>query len=286
MDTRQWAGNDEIAWCPGCGNFAILGALRRALADLGRRPAEVLLVSGIGQAAKTPHYLAANCFNGLHGRALPAAAGAKIANRALTVIVTTGDGDCYGEGGNHLLHNIRRNLDLTVIVHNNQVYGLTKGQASPTSEAGFTTKVQTGGVIAAPFHPLEAAIALGAGFVARGWAGDPAGLAGLIVAAVRHRGFALLDVLQPCVSFNRVNTRRWYEQRVYPLADEAGHDPGDRAAALARAAEWGERIPLGVIYQSARPTWEQLSGLDQRPPLVSDDISAVDLGPALADFAA
>ena len=168
MDIKDFKSNDEIAWCPGCGNFGILNAVKKTLAKLDKHPKDILLVSGIGQAAKLPHYVRCNCFNGLHGRALPAAAAAKIANRNLTVIVTTGDGDCYGEGGNHLIHNIRRNTDITVIVHDNQIYGLTKGQASPTTDPGYVTKVQTEGVILDPLHPLEMAIALGAGVCSQG----------------------------------------------------------------------------------------------------------------------
>ena len=145
MELEDFRSGDAVAWCPGCGDFGILNAVKKALVKLGRRPKDVLLVSGIGQAAKLPHYVKANCFNGLHGRALPPAVGAKIANRELTVIVTTGDGDCYGEGGNHFIHNIRRNADITVVVHDNQIYGLTKGQASPTTEPGYVTKVQAGG---------------------------------------------------------------------------------------------------------------------------------------------
>src|SRR3989338_4829574 len=172
MDIKDLASNDEIAWCPGCGDFGILTAVKKAIVKLGRPPKNPRRLSGIGQAAKLPHYVKTNCFNGLHGRALPAAAGAKIANRALTVLVTTGDGDCYGEGGNHFIHNIRRNVDITVIVHNNQIYGLTKGQASPTTDTGYETKVQTHGVILEPIYPLELAIVLGAGFVARGYSAD------------------------------------------------------------------------------------------------------------------
>ncbi len=171
MDLQTYNSPDEIAWCPGCGNFGILTAVKKALLKLEKKPQEVLMVSGIGQAAKLPHYIKCNCFNGLHGRALPVAAGAKIANRDLTVIVTTGDGDCYGEGGNHFIHNIRRNVDMTVIVHNNQIYGLTKGQASPTTDVGYQTTIQPGGVVLEPFHALAVAITLGAGFVARGYSG-------------------------------------------------------------------------------------------------------------------
>src|SRR3989339_224814 len=152
MDIKDFNSDDPPAWCPGCGNFGIQGSIKLALSKLGKKPQEYLFVSGIGQAAKLPHYIRANFFNGLHGRALPAAAAAKIVNNDLTVVITTGDGDCYGEGGNHFIHNIRRNVDMTVIVHDNQIYGLTKGQASPTSEAGMKTRIQPGGVISAPFR--------------------------------------------------------------------------------------------------------------------------------------
>jgi 2-oxoglutarate ferredoxin oxidoreductase subunit beta len=280
MTALDFKTNDPIAWCPGCGDFAILTALKKALAVIGKKPHELLMVSGIGQAAKTPHYVNANCFNGLHGRALPAASAAKIANRELTVIVTTGDGDCYGEGGNHFIHNIRRNCDITVIVHDNQVYGLTTGQASPTSDAGFVTKIQPGGVILEPFHPLAVAISLGCGFVARGFAGDVEHLSGLIVQGVEHKGFALIDVLQPCVSFNKHNTREWYAKRVYKL--DASYDPYDRTAAFAKAEEWGDRIPLGVIYRREKPTYGALSGVDAMEPLC-DDREPIDIGGFLND---
>lgn len=280
MDSSQFASDDPIAWCPGCGNFGILSALKKALAGIDRQPKNILLVSGIGQAAKLPHYVKANCLNGLHGRALPAAVGAKIANRELTVIVTTGDGDCYGEGGNHFLHTVRRNPDITVIVHDNQVYGLTKGQASPTTESGYVTKVQTGGVKVESFRPLLLAMALGCGFVARGYSDDIDHLTTLIVKGVRHRGFSLIDVLQPCVTFNKVNTREWYRERVYKLDQEPGYDITEKNGAFIKAAEWGERIPLGVIYSHERPCFEENIGLDSMRPLVDfepEDIAIEDI---------
>jgi len=279
MNPEDFDTGDPIAWCPGCGNFGILNAVKTALAQSGRPPSQILLVSGIGQAAKLPHYVNCNCFNGLHGRALPAAAGAKIANRELTVLVATGDGDCYGEGGNHFIHNIRRNLDITVIVHDNQIYGLTKGQASPTTDQGHITKIQSAGVILEPLRPLELAIAMGASFVARGFSGEPEHLAGLIVKGMSHKGFALIDVLQPCVSFNKVNTYQWYSKRVYKL--DSSYNPAERIAAFAKACEWGDRIPLGVIYETAKETYEEKSGLDKRPPLAGADILNVDINPAL-----
>jgi len=255
------------AWCPGCGNFAILKALDEAIAESGIDPDKLVLVSGIGQAAKTPHYprTAANVFNGLHGRALPAATGMKLANRELEVVITSGDGDMYGEGGNHFIHAVRRNIGVKVFVHNNQVYGLTKGQASPTSDMGFATPVQTTGVISQPFNPLALAVVEGAGFVARSFAGDREHLKQMMVAAMTHReGLALLDILQPCVTFNKVNTYKWYRQRVRAI--DGNHDPYDREAALSLALMWGNEIPIGVIYKSGRASFEsQLPVLSTRP---------------------
>lgn len=265
-EMKDFMSNDEIAWCPGCGDFGILTAVKKALVKLGKPPKEIALFSGIGQAAKLPHYVKSNCFNGLHGRALPPAAGAKIANHALTVLVTTGDGDCYGEGGNHLIHNIRRNLDITVIVHNNQIYGLTKGQASPTTDAGYVTRVQTAGVILEPLHPLEMVIALGAGFVARGYSADSEHLSWLILEGINHKGFALIDVLQPCVTFNKKNTYEWYSKRIYKVNEDPSYNPQDKIAAFKKASEWDDRIPIGIIYRVEKETYEDKSGLNKRPP--------------------
>lgn len=247
------------AWCPGCGDYAILKALDDAIAEADLDPRRLVLVSGIGQAAKTPHYVRqrTNVFNGLHGRALPAATGIKIANHELEVIVTSGDGDMYGEGGNHLLHAIRRNIGVKVFVHNNQVYGLTKGQASPTSDLGFTTKIQTHGVTAVPMNPLALAIVEDCSLVARSFSGHGEHLRAMMAEAIAHKGgLVLLDILQPCVSFNRVNTFKWYKDRVRPI--DPGHDPTNRAGALELALKWGDEIPIGVLYRSERPSFETL----------------------------
>lgn len=284
LTPQDLKSNDEIAWCPGCGDFGILNSLKKALVKLDRRPKDILLVSGIGQAAKLPHYIKCNCFNGLHGRALPVAAAAKIANRNLTVIVTTGDGDCYGEGGNHFMHNIRRNTDITVIVHNNQIYGLTKGQASPTTDQGHKTKIQTEGVVLNPFHPLEAAIALGAGFVARGYSADSEYLASLILAGILHKGFALIDVLQPCPSFNKVNTYEWYSKRIYKIDTDKAYNAQDRAMALQKANEWGEKIPIGVIYQANKMTYEEITKIAEKMSLVDENIDNIDISSIFKDF--
>lgn len=248
-------GKIDIAWCPECGNFSILRTLKDTLASLGLTPNEIVMVSGIGQAAKIPHYLRCNFFNGLHGRALPAATGIKAANPQLTVIAQSGDGDMYGEGGNHFIHAIRRNPDITNIVHNNMVYGLTKGQASPTSQPGFITPVQTHGVFEEPFNPVAVAIALNASFVARAFAGDREQTSDIMSQALQHRGYALVDILQPCVSFNKLNTHKWFKDNTYYL-DES-HDRGDRMEAFRRATKTGD-LALGVFYvNSERSPFEE-----------------------------
>jgi 2-oxoglutarate ferredoxin oxidoreductase subunit beta len=273
-------GEYTTAWCPGCGNFGILGAVKAALAASDLAPHQVLFVSGIGQAAKAPHYLNANVFNGLHGRALPAATGAKLANPALKVIVESGDGCTYGEGGNHFFAALRRNVTLTLIVHDNQVYGLTKGQASPTSEEGFVTKAQPAGVIAEPFNPVEMAVALKANFVARGFSGMPDHLAGLLREALAAPGLSLVDVLQPCVSFNKMNTFAWYRQRVHELP--ADYDPQDWNLAMRTAVEWGDRIPIGVIFRGVRPAFEARIATLAAGPLVGREVEREQLAAIIA----
>lgn len=258
-------GSIDVAWCPGCGNFAILNTLKAALEEIGITPTKLVMVSGIGQAAKIPHYMKCNVFNGLHGRALPAATAIKAVNPGLTVIAESGDGDMYGEGGNHFLHVIRRNPDITNIVHNNMVYGLTKGQASPTSRRGFVTPVQVRGVSEEPFNPLAVAIAQKATFVARGFAGDQERLKELLVRAVSHRGYALVDILQPCVSFNKLNTFAWFREHTVSLP--SSHDPTDPVEAFRRAME-DDPLPLGVFYEeTGRPIFEETLGLYERSDL-------------------
>ena len=270
------------AWCPGCGNFDILEALNRALIEMEIEPHQVLLVSGIGQAGKLPHYTRGNVFNSLHGRPVPPAIGAKIANSELIVIAVSGDGDAYGEGGNHFLHAARRNHDITYLVHDNQVYGLTKGQASPTSDVGFITKTTPYGATS-PVNPIALAIVSGASFVGRGFAGDIDHLSHLIKKGITHRGFALIDILQPCVSVNYKNNFQWYRERVYKLEDER-YDPSDKKAALEKALVWGERIPIGIIYEENLPVYEdQLPALSEEP-LVKQKIDSRRVERLLAEF--
>lgn len=254
------------AWCPGCGNFSILKTFKDAVVELGIEPHQFTVVSGIGQAGKFPHYIKCNTFNGLHGRTLPVATGIRLANHEMLVIAVAGDGDCYGEGGNHLIHAIRRNISVKLFVHDNQIYGLTKGQPSPTSLEGMVTKNQPFGVFSEQLNPMALAVALDCSFVARGFAGDTEHLRSLMKGAIDHKGFSLVDILQPCVTFNKINTYEWYRQRVYRLEPE--YNPEDRGAAFMKALEWGEKIPTGIIYRNLRRTYEEMVPVIQKEPLV------------------
>lgn len=239
--------NKNIAWCPGCGNFAILTALKMALLELKFLPNQTVLVSGIGQAAKMPQYVGANYFNGLHGRSIPVARGIKRANENLNVLVTSGDGDIYGEGGNHFLHAIRNNPNITVFVSNNMVYALTKGQSSPTSNVGFITKAQPNGNQNTPFNPIAVGIAENISFVARAFCADIEQTKNIMVQALSHKGFALVDILQMCPSFNTVNNFKWFRENSYYI--EEGYDTNNRPEAFKRAI--GDKFALGVIYKRA-----------------------------------
>jgi len=253
MNRRFEREHVDRAWCPGCGNFGILRILTEVLEPLALKPSDIAVVSGIGQAAKTPYYLDVNMFGGLHGRALPVATTLKAVNPNLTVIAEGGDGDMYGEGGNHFLHTIRRNVNILHIVHNNMVYGLTKGQASPTSMQGFRTPIQPGGVHLEPFNPLAVALALGAGFVARVNVGNAEHAKAVLTAALSHNGYALVDIFQPCVTFNTLNTYSWFKEHTFQISDD--HDSSDRLAAISLAWE-RDSLPLGIFYRETRETFE------------------------------
>lgn len=241
FDTKK-----DIAWCPGCGNFQIRNSIIQALQELNIDPTMVAMSSGIGQAAKMPQYINTNYFNGLHGRGLPVAVAIKSVNPELTVIAEGGDGDMYGEGGNHFIHNIRRNPNIVHIVHNNMVYGLTKGQASPTSPLDFVTPVQVNGVRNTPFNPLAVALSLGATFVARAFSGDQEQTKEIIKEAINHKGYALIDVFHPCVTFNKLNTFKWFRDNTHYLDDS--YDRKDFQAAMHHALTL-DNYPLGVLYQ-------------------------------------
>lgn len=272
----------QPAWCPGCGNYAILKTFKDAMVELGLEPHQITIVSGIGQAGKFPHYTRCNTFNGLHGRTLPVATGIKLANHEMLVIAVTGDGDCYGEGGNHLIHAIRRNVNVKLFVHDNQIYGLTKGQPSPTTMEGVVTKNQPFGVMSEQMNPIALAVALDCSFVARGFAGDMEHLKNLMKSAIQHKGFSLIDILQPCVTFNKINTYDWYRQRVYHIEEE--YDTEDRVEAFKKALEWGDKIPIGIIYKNNRPILEERITVVKDSTLVRQQNKPINLEKVLQEF--
>jgi 2-oxoglutarate ferredoxin oxidoreductase subunit beta len=259
MVTRaDFKGGERPTWCRGCGNHAILNAIQIALAEHNIAPHEILIVTGVGCGSKLPHYMKVSGYHTLHGRTVAVATGARLANHCLHVMTVHGDGDGYGEGLSHFLNAVRRNLNIVDVVQDNRIYGLTKGQYSPTSERGKRTPTSPEGSIDGPVQPLALAITAGATFVSRGYSGELKHLAWLIGEALEHPGYALVDVLQPCVTFNRSYAYDFYNERVYKLEEEAGYDPTDRTAAWEKAQEWGERIPIGIFYRGAPiPTYEE-----------------------------
>jgi 2-oxoglutarate ferredoxin oxidoreductase subunit beta len=262
MTPKDFATATPSWWCPGCGDYGVLSALKSALAELGKQPKDVAFVSGIGCSGKISGYLHSYAFHGVHGRALPVATAVKLANRDLTVIAAGGDGDGYAIGAGHFLHAVRRNPNVAYIVMDNQTYGLTKGQSSPTSQTGYITGTSPQGNPDAPINGLAVALAAGGTFLARGFSANPKHLVGLMKAAVEHEGFALVEVMSPCVTYNKINTYAWFKENVYYL-DEA-HDVSDRLRAFDVLTSDG-KIPLGLIYREQRPTLEALSHLGATP---------------------
>jgi 2-oxoglutarate ferredoxin oxidoreductase subunit beta len=262
-------------WCPGCGDYGVLNAVQNACAALSLDPAGTVIVSGIGCSSDLPHFMNAYGIHTLHGRAVPVAQGIKMANKNLTVIVTGGDGDGYGIGIGHFIHALRRNLDITYIVMDNQIYGLTTGQASPTSDCGHKTKTTPAGNLENAVNPLGIAVVEGATFVARGFSGDPAHLAEMIRRGIAHKGFSLVDVFSPCITWNKVNTYAWFRERVVKL-DAEGHDPADREAALRRTLRADGKLPIGVFYESAEPTFMEEEPSLRGEPLVNRRLGLTD----------
>lgn len=243
-------------WCPGCGDWSIWGAIKAALAELGYEPHEVCVIYGIGCSGNMCSFVNAYGFHALHGRALPAAIGVKLANHDLPVLVVNGDGDNYGEGLSHWIHAMRGNHNITHLVHDNLVYGLTTGQTSPTSEQGFKTKSTPEGVIERQLNPVSMALEAGASFVGRGFAGEHQHLKDLIVAAMKHEGYSFVDIFQPCVTFNKVQTYDWYRERLYWL-ESTEHDPANERDAHERAQEWDDKLPIGIFYRRDRPVYHE-----------------------------
>jgi len=276
LSASDFKGKVEPDWCPGCGDFGVLRALQGALAELGLAPHRVITVSGIGCSSNFPGFFNAYGMHTLHGRPLAVATGVKLANHELTVIATGGDGDGYGIGGNHFVHTARRNVDITYLVMNNQIYGLTTGQVSPTSEIGMETKSTPFGSVERPVNPITSSIMNGATFVSRGFSGDPKHLQVLMQEAIEHEGFALVDIFSPCVTFNHDNDYAFFKPRVRKLQDE-DHDVGDWKAACEKGMEWGDTIYIGKFLQVERPTLGSLEPvLEEGGPLASREIAITD----------
>jgi 2-oxoglutarate ferredoxin oxidoreductase subunit beta len=267
LKPKDFKGKVEPDWCAGCGDFGVLRTLQRACAELGLRPHQILTVSGIGCSSNLPGYFNGYGMHTLHGRSLAVATGAQLANHELTVVATGGDGDGYGIGGNHFTHTARRNVDMTYLVMNNQIYGLTTGQVSPTSSEGMKTKSTPFGSVEVPVNPITSAIMNGASYVARGFSGQARQLLDLVKQAILHKGFALVDVFSPCVTFNHDNDYKFFKPRVRRLED-MGHDTSDWKAACEKAMVWGDDIYIGCFFQKLAPSLHSLEGvLDEGGPL-------------------
>ncbi|HLL60787.1 MAG TPA: 2-oxoacid:ferredoxin oxidoreductase subunit beta [Candidatus Nitrosocosmicus sp.] len=270
-------------WCPGCGNFGIWTAFKQAAEIEKWNNSNTVITAGIGCHGHIVNFIKVSSFEGLHGRALPVASGIKMANNRLNVFVFTGDGDSLSEGGNHFIHTARRNHDLTVIFHDNAVYGLTTGQTSPRSPKGYVSKSTPFGSIEEPLHPLRMALAAGATFLARAYSGDIEGLTKLIIQANNHRGFSVIDILQPCVTFNKEYTHYFYQKNIYELGEE--HDKTSKKAAFAKTLEWGlNQIPVGIFYQVEQPTYEEQIPQIERLPLVDQPLTKRDIGELLKSY--
>lgn len=276
FEIKDFNTSARPTWCPGCGNYGIWNSLKRALVAFGKEPHETMIVGGVGCSGKMPHWIKTYGFHGLHGRTLPVATGIKLANNNMLVIAEGGDGDGYDEGTNHLIHAARRNIDICYFVHNNQVFGLTKGQTSPTADPGFISATSPWGAREKPVNPIALAISAGATFVARGFAADINHLSSLMKAAMEHKGFAIIDILQPCVTFNHHNTFDWYNKRVYKLdingSGKAKHDPSDKVKAFKKSLEWDKGIPIGIIYQESKESFDGAIPQINTIPLVNQPV--------------
>ena len=274
LPIQTYAGPVEPDWCPGCGDFSVLKAVKMAAGKAGVQPKDLVIVSGIGCSSNLPGYVHSYGVHSLHGRAVAVASGIRLANTDLKVVITGGDGDGYGIGIGHFIHAMRRNLDLTYVVMNNQIYGLTTGQASPTTMKEMRTKSTPRGNVELPINPLALALVSGATYVARAFSGDPNYMADLIADGIRHKGFALIDIFSPCVTYNKLNTYPWFKKRVYKLDGEAGYETGNVRAALEKSFEWGDRIPLGLFYRDQQPTYEDSEPAFKRGPLVHQPLGS------------
>jgi 2-oxoglutarate ferredoxin oxidoreductase subunit beta len=285
VSLKDTATKQTPTWCAGCGDFGILMGIKKAVVAMGRPVEETCVVSGIGCSGKLNHYINTFGFESIHGRALPVAQAIKLANNNLNVVAIGGDGDGYGIGMGHFMHSMRRNINMTYIVHNNQIYGLTKGQYSPTTECGMKSSSSPFGAVEAPTNPLLLALASGGvSFVARGFAGNIRQLAQLIEEGMKHPGYAFIDALQPCVTFNKLNTFEFFKSRVYDLQEDDSYDKTNKTMAMERAGEWDERIATGILYQEEMPTYEDSLPAIKDTPLVDHKIDDVDVAPLFEEY--
>ncbi len=263
-------------WCLGCGNYGIWNSLKKTFVNLNLKPHEILIVYGIGCSGNGANFIKTYAFHALHGRALPVATGVKLSNHKLNVIIMGGDGDGVGIGGNHFIHTCRRNINMTYLLHNNKIYGLTTGQTAPTSDRGFKTKSTPLGVLEKPVNPVLMALAAGATFVARGFSGDTRHLREIIKRAIKHRGFSFIDILQPCVTFNKQNTYDFYREKTYKLEELKNYDKNDLNKAIEKSMD-EEKIPIGIFYQVEKPLYEDGLKQIERKPLVDHIITDIDI---------
>jgi 2-oxoglutarate ferredoxin oxidoreductase subunit beta len=269
LTVADFKGRVDPDWCPGCGDYGVLAAVQKALVELQIPNHEVATISGIGCSSNFPGFIETYGMHTLHGRSLAVATGFKMANHAMTVLVTGGDGDGFGIGGNHFMHTMRRNVDLTYIVMDNQIYGLTTGQTSPTSRLGMKTKSMPFGSIEAPINPISLALAAGATFVARGFSGDQKHLVELLKQAIEHKGFSFLDVFSPCVTYNHDNTFQWFRPRVKKLEENPEYDSSDWGMAMEKSLLWGDEIPIGKFFERTDvPTLHGAEPVLNQGPLV------------------
>jgi 2-oxoglutarate/2-oxoacid ferredoxin oxidoreductase subunit beta len=274
LPIASYEGLVDPDWCPGCGDFGVLKAVKMAAGKAGVASKDLVVVSGIGCSSNLPGYVHSYGVHSLHGRAIAVATGIKLANTGLKVVITGGDGDGYGIGIGHFIHAMRRNLDLTYVVMDNQIYGLTTGQASPTTMKEMRTKSTPRGNVELPINPIALALVSGATYIARGFSGEPNHMADLIAGGIRHKGFALIDAFSPCVTYNKLNTYAWFKKRVYKLESEPNYDSTNVRAALEKSFEWNDRIPLGVFYKDDQPTYEDSEPAFKRGPLVHQPLAA------------
>ena len=273
LPIETYSGPVDPDWCPGCGDFGVLKAVKMAAGKAGVAPKDLVVISGIGCSSNLPGYVHAYGVHSLHGRAVAVATGVRLANIDLKVVITGGDGDGYGIGIGHFIHAMRRNLDLTYVVMDNQIYGLTTGQASPTTMKDMRTKSTPRGNVELPINPIALALVSGATYVARGFSGDPNHMSDLIAGGIQHKGFALIDAFSPCVTYNKLNTYPWFKKRVYKLEEDRAYNSTNVRVALEKSFEWGDRIPIGLFYRDEQPTYEDSEPAFKRGPLTKQTLA-------------